>query len=198
MATPSRNRIGLIALVIVGILLILVITAYNGLVRNDEAVKKNWGNLQSTYQRRLDLLPNLVSVVRGTAEFESGTLQDLTEARARAAQSVLAPAPANAGEFSRQEQAQAQVVGAANRVIAVIERYPNLRATESFRQLQAQLVGTERRIKIARKDFNAAVADYNNTVRRFPGNLVASVFGFRPREGFRADAGADVAPQITF
>ena len=194
----QRNRLWIIVLVIVAILGIYVGVSYNGLVKQDENVKLNWGNLQSAYQRRLDLTPNLVSVVKASSDYERQTLEQVTAARAKALEVSVSATGLSPENYSRQEQAQGEVVNSINRVIAVIEKYPDLKSTKAFLYLQSQLEGTERRIKVSRSDFNGAVANYNKKVRGFPGSIVASVFGFRPKEGFTAEAGAETAPEVKF
>jgi LemA protein len=176
---------------------VYVMSAYNGLVAKDELVKKNFAELQATYQRRIDLLPNLVNVVKANAEFEQTVMQQVTEARALAAQVTQTSLP-EGGDFAKLESAQGELANATNRLVAVIEKYPNLKATEGFLKLQTQIEGTERRIKLARNDFNGAVQTYNQTVRSVPTNLVAGVFGFPKKEGFQADAGASQPPEIKF
>jgi LemA protein len=176
---------------------VYIMSVYNGLVGKDELVKKNFAELQATYQRRLDLLPNLVNVVKANADFEQTVMQQVTEARALAAQVTQTSLP-EGGDFAKLESAQGELANATNRLVAVIEKYPNLKATEGFLKLQTQIEGTERRIKLARNDFNGAVQTYNQTVRSVPTNLVAGVFGFPKKEGFQADAGASQPPEIKF
>jgi LemA protein len=177
---------------------IWLMNTYNSLVTQEEAVNKYVAELQATYQRRLNLLPNLVSVVKANSEFEKTVLLQVTEARALAAQVTASEGIANAEGFKKMEGTQGQLATAANRLLAVIENYPDLQATEAYVRLQTQLEGTERRIKIARKDFNGAVKTYNEKVRSFPTNLAAGVLGFKVKEGFEADAGAEQAPEIKF
>lgn len=171
--------------------------SYNRLVAQDEAVNKYIAELQATYQRRIDLLPNLVNVVKANSEFEKTVLQQVTEARALAAQ-VSSANIRDAGGLKQLEGTQANLAVAANRLLAVIENYPNLKATEAFIKLQTQIEGTERRIKVARKDFNASVQSYNSLVRSFPTSLAARIFGFSIKEGFTADPGAAQPPEIKF
>lgn len=185
--------LGLIVLAIVTFLF----TTYNSLVKKEENVKRYWGDLNTTYQRRTDLVPSLVSVVKGATEYEKNVLTQVTEARAKAS-NISFSGTGNFQDYQQQEQAQANLATSVNRAIVVMENYPNIKGTKNFSLLQSQLEGTERRIKVARKDFNASVADYNNRVRRFPGNIAAGIFGFQPREGFQASAGADTAPEINF
>jgi LemA protein len=186
---------------IVGAVLVLlgifIITTYNGLVKKEEKVSQQWNEVQSAYQRRTDLIPNLVNVVKGQADFEQTTLQKVAEARAKAG-SVTTTSELSAENYHKQNAAQNELASATNQLIAVVEKYPTLQGTEAFRGLQTQLEGTERRIKFSRKDFNDAIAAYNSSVRSFPTNLVAGIFGFKSKEGFISDAGAERAIEIKF
>lgn len=172
---------------------------YNGLVSQEEGVEQAWGNVETTYQRRADLIPNLVRTVQGAADFERETLESVTNARARATSINLSvddlSDPAAMQEYMA---AQSALGGALGRLIAVAENYPQLQATAGFRDLQAQLEGTENRINVARRDYNEAVRGYNTKVRQFPGSIVASVMGFERRTPFEADAGAETAPTVDF
>ncbi len=173
--------------------------AYNSLVSQDEQVERAWADVETQYQRRADLIPNLVSTVQGAADFEQETLQAVTEARARATSiNLTADDLDDPAAIQRYQEAQAALSGALGRLLAVAENYPQLRATEAFRDLQVQLEGTENRINVARRDYNAAVQSFNTTVRRFPGNLFAGIFGFDRRTPFEADAGAEKAPVVEF
>jgi LemA protein len=173
--------------------------AYNELVRADEEVKRAWSDLQSAYQRRMDLIPNLVETVRGFATQEREVLQGVVEARSRAGQVQLSPeALADPEAVRRFQEAQAQLSSALSRLLVVVEQYPQLRSSELFLTLQAQLEGTENRINVARQRYNEAVQRYNMQVRRFPTVLIASLLGFRPRVGFEAQAGAETAPRVRF
>ncbi|MDF2380394.1 LemA family protein [Nostoc ellipsosporum NOK] len=193
----KRNKILLVVIAVATLLVIWLVVAYNGFISKQEKVDQTWADVQATYQRRLDLIPQLVSTVKGVSGFESSTLIEITEARSRASQVTITGTPDSAGY--RQHQAlQDSLAGAANRLIAQVESYPELRGTEAYRKLQIQLEGSERRIRVARQDFNKAVNDYNISVRSFPGNLVAGLFGFRQKEGFQADIGADKAVEIKF
>jgi LemA protein len=154
--------------------------------------------VQSDYQRRADLIPNLVNTVKGEANFEQGTLTKVIEARASATQMKIDPKDLTPEKLEQFQAAQGQLSQALGRLLVVTENYPNLRANEAFRGLQAQLEGTENRIKTARNDFNDAVKDYNVKVRRFPMNIFAGFFGFRPKEGFKAEVGAEKAPEVKF
>ncbi|RYY65691.1 MAG: LemA family protein [Chitinophagaceae bacterium] len=180
-------------LVIAGIWLVIT---YNGLVKKEEKVKLQWNEVQNTYQRRLDLIPNLVSTVKGGADFEQGTLQKVVEARAKAASVQVNNLTAET--FNQQSAAQDELAGAANRLIIAVEKYPELKGTAAFRDLQTQLERTELRIKMARQDFNGAIADYNSSVKSFPTKLAAGLLGFGAKDGFKSDAGADKAQEIKF
>ncbi|MDB5197044.1 MAG: LemA family protein [Flaviaesturariibacter sp.] len=171
---------------------------YNGLVTTDESVKKSWNNVQTQYQRRADLIPNLVNTVKGEANFERGTLNDVINARARATSMQVSPENLTPENIQKFQAAQSQLSGALSRLLVTVEQYPNLRANDAFRNLQTQLEGTENRIGTARNDFNEQVQIYNTQVRKFPVNMFASMTGFHPREGFKADEGAQRAPSVNF
>ena len=180
-------------LVVVGIWLI---TTYNALVKKDEKVKLQWNEVQNAYQRRLDLIPNLVNVVKGGADYEQTTLQKIAEARAKA--TSINVTGINAENYQQQVAAQDELAAAANRLIVAVEKYPELQGAKAFSGLQTQLERTELRIKIARKDFNAAIAEYNKSVKKFPTKLITGLFGFPAKEGFKSDAGADKSVEIKF
>lgn len=171
---------------------------YNGLVKQDEVVKKAWANVESDYQRRANLIPNLVNTVKGEANFEQTTLQNVINARASATQIKVDANDLSPEKLQQYQAAQGQLSQALGRLLMVTENYPNLRANDAFRGLQAQLEGTENRIKVSRNDFNQAVADYNIKARSFPMNILAGMFGFKVKEGFKADAGAEKAPEVKF
>ena len=174
--------------------------SYNSLVAEDERVEEAWGNVETTYQRRADLIPNLVATVQGAADFEQETLQAVTEARTRAVNVTLTGEDLNdPSALQRFSEAQAGLTAATGALInAVREDYPELGATEAFRGLQDQLEGTENRINVARRDYNGAVRSFNQKVRSFPTNIVAGMFGFDRRAPFEADEGADEAPEVSF
>lgn len=191
----------LVLITILGVILILGgcgCKGYNGLVQQDEVVKNAWNNVQSDYQRRADLIPNLVNTVKGEANFEQTTLQNVIQARASATQIKVDPKDLTPEKLQQFQQAQGQLSVALGRLLAVSENYPNLRANDAFRGLQAQLEGTENRIKVSRNDFNAAVANYNIKARSFPMNILAGMFGFKVKEGFKADEGSQKAPEVKF
>jgi LemA protein len=173
---------------------------YNRLVTLEQNVNKKWADVQSVYQRRADLIPNLVSTVSGAANFEKSTLTEVTNARASVGQVKLDPsrAPTDAAELERFQQAQGQLSTALSRLLVVSENYPQLRATEAFQNLQAQLEGTENRISVERNNFNTAVQEYNTALARFPTNMLNKMFGFQPRPFFNAAPGAEKAPEVKF
>jgi LemA protein len=173
-------------------------SGYNTLVSQDEVVKNSWNNVQSDYQRRADLIPNLVNTVKGEANFEQTTLTNVVEARAKATSMRVDPADLSPEKLQQFQQAQGQLSQALGRLLVVTENYPTLRANDAFRNLQAQLEGTENRIKVARNDFNGAVATYNVKVRTFPTNIFAGIMGFKQRAGFTSDPGSERAPQVKF
>jgi LemA protein len=173
-------------------------SGYNGLVAKDENVKNKWANVQSDYQRRSDLIPNLVNTVKGAANFEQTTLTNVIEARAKATQVQINANDLTPENLAKFQQAQAGLSGALGKLLAVAEAYPDLKATQNFRDLQAQLEGTENRIKVSRNDFNASVQDYNQSVRSFPNNIFGGMFGFHTKAPFQSDPGADKAPDVKF
>ncbi|MBB2151869.1 LemA family protein [Pedobacter gandavensis] len=188
-------------LAIVGILALLVVFSscgYNGMVKLDEDVKAKWNQVETQYQRRSDLIPNLVNTVKGAAKFEQSTLTQVTEARAKATQVTIDPDKLTPENIEKYQAAQGQVSQALGRLLMVTENYPELKATEQFRDVSAELAGTENRIAVARKDFNEAVQTYNTKVRSFPNNITAGIFGFSQKAGFKAEAGADKAPKVEF
>ena len=194
---------GTIILVILVVLLGLggcgAANSYNTLVQSDEQVSTAWSNLQAQYQRRADLIPNLVETVQGAADFEKETLQAVTEARAKATSiQVSAEDLNNPQKLQQFQQAQSALGQSLGRLLAVSEHYPQLQATQAFSDLQAQLEGTENRITVARRDYNQAVQQYNTKVRSFPTVLFAGVMGFPPRTAFEAEAGAEQAPDVNF
>lgn len=173
-------------------------SGYNKLVTQDQNVKGKWGNVQSEYQRRADLVPNLVNTVKGAANFEQETLTKVVEARAKATQTTINPGDLTPENIAKFQQAQGELSGALSRLLVTVERYPELKANANFTALQTQLEGTENRIKVARNDFNTAVQDYNTSVKVFPNNIFAGMFGFQEKGYFAADAGADKAPTVDF
>ena len=188
-------------LAIVGVLVLLVVVSgcgYNTLVKLDEDVQTKWAQVETQYQRRSDLIPNLVSTVKGAAKFEQGTLTDVIEARSKASQITIDPDKLTEENIQKYQAAQGQVGQALSRLMVLTENYPELKATQQFSELSAQLESTENRISIARKDFNESVQAYNTRVRSFPNNLTAGLFGFSKKAAFKADAGAENAPKVEF
>lgn len=193
---------GTITLLVIGVLILIMVggtlTTYNGLIAKDEAVATAWGNIQSQYQRRADLIPNLVSTVKGYAKHESETLENVMAARAKATQITVNADNLTPEKLKQYQAAQGELSQALGRLMAVSENYPNLKANENFSELQAQLEGTENRINESRQMYNSAVQTYNVSVRRFPANIVAGMFGFDKKNQFEAEAGAEKAPKVEF
>jgi LemA protein len=188
----------LIGLGVIAILAFLLVRQYNGLIPLDEKVKKSWAEVQNQYQRRADLIPNLVNTVKGAANFEQKTLTDVIEARAKATQMNV-----NAGDLSPEkikefQAAQGQLSQVLGRLMMITENYPTLKANENFLKLQDDLSGTENRITVARKDYNNSVESYNTEVRKFPVNMIAGMFNLKERPTFEADAAAQKAPTVNF
>ncbi len=196
------NKLGkwTIPAVLAGIVVLIAIVlggTYNGLVASRETVNKATGDLQSAYQRRSDLIPNLVNVVKGSADFEQDTLTQVVEARSKAT-GVQLPDNATPEQMQAFQDAQGELSGALSRLLVTVEAYPNIKSTEAFRDLQVQLEGTENRINVARNDFNNVVRPYNQKVQTFPTNLVAGMFGFKTTPYFEAKEGAQDAPTVDF
>jgi len=194
----TRNLTLLIVLGVIVILFVWGCGGYNRLVKQDETVQNKWNDVQSSYQRRADLIPNLVNTVKGEANFEQTTLQNVVEARAKATSMRVDPKDLTPEKLQEFQQAQGQLSQALGRLLVVTENYPNLRANDAFRNLQTQLEGTENRINVARNDFNASVNTYNTQVRSFPTNIFAGIMGFSRRQGFAAEQGAEKAPEVKF
>ena len=191
-----------IVFAVIGVVILLIIFAgcngYNSLVKMDVDVQTKWSNVETQYQRRADLIPNLVSTVKGAAKFEQGTLTAVIEARSSASKITIDPDKLNAENIEKYQAAQGQITQALGKLMVLTENYPELKATQQFSDLSAQLEGTENRITVARKDFNESVQAYNTKVRSFPNNLTAGMFGFAPKAAFKADAGAQNAPKVEF
>lgn len=183
---------------VVAVVVIWCVSAYNGLVSKETTVDEAWANVETVYQRRSDLIPNLVNTVKGYAAHEAQTLQAVTSARANATSITIDPSTATPEEMEKWMAAQDEVGKALGRLIAISESYPELKANENFRDLQVQLEGTENRISTERRKYNEVVKEYNVSVRRFPTNLVASIFGFDRKAMFEAQEGAEVAPVVQF
>ena len=198
MGTATKILIGLVALAV--IFGIYVVSSYNGLVGLQQATDAQWAQVQNVYQRRTDLVPNLVSTVSGAANFEKSTLLAVTEARASVGRAQLpaGTAPTDPSQLAAFQQAQGQLGTALSRLLVVSERYPDLKATAGFRDLQAQLEGTENRIAVERGRFNEVVQAYDTAIRRFPAVLLAGALGFAPRPYFSATPGSDTPPKVQF
>lgn len=185
----------------VGIIVILVMWAiggYNGMVQMDEQVQNKWANVETQYQRRADLIPNLVSTVKGYAKHEQQTLEDVVKARSEATQVKVDAENLTPEKLAAFQKAQSGVSSALGRLLAVAENYPDLKANQNFLELQSQLEGTENRITVARKDFNDAAKSYNQSIRQFPKNILAGMFGFEKKSYFEAEAGSEKAPKVEF
>ena len=186
-----------VAVVLLGCF-VWVKNAYNSLVTSDENAQSAWSQVENVYQRRADLIPNLVATVKGYAAHESETLESVVAARAKATQVTIDPANLSADEIAKYNEAQGELGNALGKLLMIQENYPDLKANENFRDLQAQLEGTENRIATERMKFNQAVKDYNTLIRRFPNNIFASMFGFEKKGYFEANAGAEKAPKVEF
>lgn len=185
----------------VGILVVVVLWAiggYNGMVKMDEQVQNSWANVETQYQRRADLIPNLVSTVKGYAKHEQQTLEDVVKARSEATQVKLDAENLTPEKLAAFQKAQSGVSSALGRLLAVAENYPDLKANQNFLELQSQLEGTENRITVARKDFNDTAKSYNQAIRQFPKNILAGMFGFEKKSYFEAEAGSEKAPKVEF
>lgn len=187
---------GLIGVVV--IVALAVMGSYNGLVGSSQEVDKQWAQVETVYQRRADLIPNLVKTVEGAANFEKSTLLEVTQARASVGQVTLPQAPTSPEQLEKFQRAQDSLSGALSRLLVVAERYPDLKSNRNFSELQAQLEGTENRISVERNKFNEVVQRYNTRVQRFPGAIIAGMFHFQPRPYFKATAGAETAPKVEF
>ena len=171
---------------------------YNNLVTQDEGVKNAWSQVENQYQRRADLIPNLVNTVKGYAAHEKNTLEGVMNARAKATQTTIDPTNLNEETMKQYQAAQGELSNALSRLMVVVERYPELKANENFRELKVQLEGTENRITVERKRFNEVAQGYNTYVRTFPNNILSGIFGFQTKAYFTAEAGAEKAPQVEF
>jgi LemA protein len=192
--------------IIIGAIVILFILGtvmwgvrvYNRMVTMSEAVTSQWGNVETQYQRRMDLIPNFVNTVKGAANFEQQTLTQVIEARAKATSVTIDPSNMNEQTFAQFQQAQGEVSSALSRLMVVVERYPELTATQNFRDLQTELEGTENRISVERRKFNETAQAFNAYIKRFPQNFIAGMYGFQARPYFKSVEGAEKAPEVTF
>lgn len=187
----------IVAVVILAVFL-WVKNSYNSIVTADEATSSAWSQVENVYQRRSDLIPNLVATVKGYAEYEGSTLQEVVEARAKSTQVTVDPNKLDAASIEQFQESQTALGSALGRLMVVVEKYPDLKANQNFLDLQAQLEGTENRITVERKKFNEVVQSYNTMIRRFPSNIIANIFGFEEKGYFKAVEGAEVAPQVEF
>ena len=188
----------LVILIIAAILVVWGVKTNNRMVTAEENVSKAWGNVENAYQRRADLIPNLVETVKGVAEYEKSTLEAVIEARAKATQTTLDASDLTEENMASFQAAQDNLSQTLGRLMVVLERYPELQATQNFRELQAQLEGTENRISVERNKFNEAVQPYNSMIRKFPASIVAKIAGFDKKAYFKAAEGSDQAPKVQF
>ena len=194
----KKNKGLIITVVVIALVAIWGISSYNGLVSMDENVSNQWANVETQYQRRSDLIPNLVNTVKGYAKHESETLESVMAARSQATQVKIDPSNCTPQQLAAYQKAQGDVTTALGKLLAITENYPDLKANQNFLELQSHLEGTENRINVARKDFNDTAKKYNTSLRRFPRNIIASMFGFEKRAYFEAEAGAEKAPKVEF
>lgn len=194
----KKNKGLIITIVVIALVAIWGISSYNGLVSMDENVSNQWANVETQYQRRSDLIPNLVNTVKGYAKHESQTLEAVMAARSQATQVKIDPSNCTPQQLAAYQKAQGDVTTALGKLLAITENYPDLKANQNFLELQSQIEGTENRINVARKDFNDTAKKYNTSLRRFPRNIIASMFGFEKRNYFEAEAGAEKAPKVEF
>ena len=188
----------IIVLIVAAIVVVWGITGYNGLVSMDEGVQTKWADVETQYQRRADLIPNLVNTVKGYAAHESETLQAVVEARAKATSMNIDPSNMSAEQIANFQKAQDGVSSSLGRLLVTVDKYPDLKANENFKELQAQLEGTENRISVARRDYNEAARKYNTSLRSFPKNILAGMFGFEKKAYFEAQEGSEQAPTVQF
>ncbi len=194
----KKGGILIIILAVVAVLVFWAIGGYNGLVSTQEKLNKSWANVENQYQRRADLIPNLVETVKGYAKHESGTLEAVIAARSKATQVTVDPENLTPEKLQEYQAAQGQLSSALGKLLMIQEAYPELKANQNFIELQAQLEGTENRITVARDAFNNEVQEYNTMVRRFPKNIIAGLFGFERKATFEAEKGAEQAPEVKF
>ncbi|MBO6223126.1 MAG: LemA family protein [Bacteroidales bacterium] len=194
------KKLGCLGIILIAVVALVLwgLGKYNSLVSQDENVNKAWAQVENQYQRRADLIPNLVETVKGYAEHESETLQSVIEARAKATSVTVDPNNLTEEALKQYQQAQGELTNALGRLMVSVERYPDLKANQNFLELQSQLEGTENRVNNARDEFNQAAQTYNTMVRKFPANIVASLFGFKNKNYFAAAEGASEAPKVQF
>ena len=194
----KKNLGWIIPVAILVVIVLWAIGGYNGMVKMDEQVQNSWANVETQYQRRADLIPNLVSTVKGYAKHEQQTLEDVVKARSEATQLKVDAENLTPEKLAAFQKAQSGVSSALGRLLAVAENYPDLKANQNFLELQSQLEGTENRITVARKDFNDTAKSYNQAIRQFPKNILAGLFGFEKKSYFEAEAGSEKAPKVEF
>ena len=195
-----KKAIGIILVLVVAVVLILAafIKPYNNMVKKDENCTNAWANVENAYQRRADLIPNLVKTVQGAANYEKGTLEAVINARAKATSVQVNANDLSEASIAQFQQAQDELSSTLSRLMVVVERYPELKANQNFLELQAQLEGTENRIAVERNKFNEVVKEYNTYIRKFPNNIIAGIFNFDKKGYFQASPGADKAPEVEF
>lgn len=194
-----KKNLGLVITIgIIAIAVMWCISGYNGLVSMDEGVQNKWADVETQYQRRADLIPNLVNTVKGYAAHEKETLEGVVKARSEATSVKIDPSNMTAEQMAQYQNAQNGVTSALSKLLLVVEKYPDLKANQNFQELQSQLEGTENRIAVARRDYNAVAKEYNTAVRKFPKNILAGMFGFEKKEYFEAQEGSEAAPEVKF
>lgn len=194
-----KKNLGLVITIgIIAIAVMWCISGYNGLVSMDEGVQNKWADVETQYQRRADLIPNLVNTVKGYAAHEKETLESVIKARSEATSVKIDPSNMSAEQMAQYQNAQNGVTSALSKLLLVVEKYPDLKANQNFQELQSQLEGTENRIAVARRDYNAVAKEYNTAVRKFPKNILAGMFGFEKKEYFEAQEGSEAAPEVKF
>ena len=194
-----KKNLGLVITIgIIAITVMWCISGYNGLVSMDEGVQNKWADVETQSQRRADLIPNLVNTVKGYAAHEKETLESVVKARSEATSVKIDPSNMTAEQMAQYQNAQNGVTSALSKLLLVVEKYPDLKANQNFQELQSQLEGTENRIAVARRDYNAVAKEYNTAVRKFPKNILAGMFGFEKKEYFEAQEGSEAAPEVKF
>ncbi|MCI6119389.1 MAG: LemA family protein [Prevotella sp.] len=194
-----KKQLGwIIPVALLVVIIMWAVSGYNGMVSMDESVQGKWADVETQYQRRADLIPNLVSTVKGYAAHESETLESVVKARSEASSVKVDPENITPEKLAEYQKAQSGVSSALGRLMVIVEKYPDLKANQNFLELQSQLEGTENRINVARRDFNEAAKQYNTSIRRFPKNIIAGMFGFEKKAYFEAEKGAEQAPKVEF
>lgn len=195
----KKSIIGIgVIVILVAIVLLILPGIYNGLVRSEENVNKKWADVQGAYQRRADLIPNLVNTVKGYANHEQQTLIGVIEARAKATQVTIDPTNLDENTLAQYQKTQDEIGSTLSRLLVSVEQYPDLKANQNFLELQTQLEGTENRINVERRNFNESVQEFNTKLRKFPTNMLAGLFGFKAKPYFQSQPGAENAPKVEF